>query len=326
MGDADSAQDLPDLTANLSIDTNILQNSTIEENPDNTVTMPQSKADFIKLAGPILNYKYSGDPLKLSTFLTDIELVEELAEEEQKDLCFKLIKSKLEGRALEAMPDEYTTVAHITNALKEKIKPDSSKVIAGKLTSLRLIKGNFSSFQKQAEELAEAFRRSLVNEKISKEKAEELTIEEMKKLCRKTANTDIVKSVIQSQTFTSPAEVIPTFIPESDTARQEHQQKKGFQNKNQNNGNKKPWNKNGKNNDQNGKNGNFGNKNNQGNFKKYNGGNSNYGGNKQGQRGQGQRTETIRIVQGNPQGPSEGGASSSNAPELVYQLTPHHQG
>lgn len=58
--------------------------------------MLRTKAEFIKLAGPILNYKYNGDPLKLSTFVTDMELVVELAEVEQKDLCFKFIKSKLE--------------------------------------------------------------------------------------------------------------------------------------------------------------------------------------------------------------------------------------
>lgn len=55
--------------------------------------MAQSKTEFMRLAGPILNYKYDGDPLKLETFLTDVELVVEMAEVEQKDLCFKFIKS-----------------------------------------------------------------------------------------------------------------------------------------------------------------------------------------------------------------------------------------
>lgn len=66
------------------------------------------------------------------------------------------------------MPEAYASVAEITKALKEKIKPDSSKVIAGKISSLRLIKGNYTSFAKQAEELAESLRRSLVNEGMTK--------------------------------------------------------------------------------------------------------------------------------------------------------------
>lgn len=285
-----------------------------EENP----TMPQSKTDFMRLAGPILNYKYDGDALKLETFLTDVELVEEMAEPEQKALCFKFIKSKLEGRALEAMPEKYETIADIVKALKEKIKPDSSKVVAGKISSLRLIKGNYSAFAKQAEELAECLRRSLINEGMTKVKAEEIAIEETQKLCRKTTNNDIVKSAMALPIYKSPAEVIAKFITESDTARLEYKQKQNNHQNKQNQGKKF---------DKSGKKGNAPN-NQQNNQNNKNGGkktfyNSNYGGNKQ--KFQGQRTEAIRVIQGNHQSPPEGGASSSNAQGIVYQLTPQHQ-
>lgn len=283
---------------------------------ENQDKMVQTKQDFMRLAGPILNYKYNGDPSKLDTFLTDIELVESLAEEEQADLCFKFIKSKLEGRALEAMPDKVTKISDITDALKEKVKADSSRVIEGKISSLRLIKGNFSSFAKQAEELAESLRRSLVIEGMSKKKAEEITIQKTVDLCRKTARSDVVKSVISSTAYTTPAEVIAKFITESDVARQEFQQKQS-QMKNQNGGNKKfDKNKKGhfKNNFQNNfhqKNDNKGGGNKKPYYNKYNKGNQN------------QRTETIRLVQGNPHIPSEGGPSGSSAQETVYQLTSH---
>lgn len=72
--------------------------------------MPQSAREFMSMAGPVLNYKFDGNALKLETFLTDIDLVESLAEDDQKTLCFKFVKSKLEGRALEAMPEDLTTI------------------------------------------------------------------------------------------------------------------------------------------------------------------------------------------------------------------------
>lgn len=74
------------------------------------VKMPQSAREFMSMAGPVLNYKFDGNALKLETFLTDIDLVESLAEDDQKTLCFKFVKSKLEGRALEAMPEDLTTI------------------------------------------------------------------------------------------------------------------------------------------------------------------------------------------------------------------------
>lgn len=294
---------------------NLSLNSEILEEP---ATMPQTKTEFMRLAGPILNYKYDGEPLKLNTFITDVELVTEMAETEQTDLCFKFIKSKLEGRALEAMPETYTTVAEITKALKEKIKPDSSKVIAGKISSLRLIKGNYTSFAKQAEELAESLRRSLVNEGMTKAKAEEMAIEETQKLCRKSTNVDLVRSAVTIGVFSSPAEVIAKFITESDTTRLEYQQKQSKQ-QNKNQGGNKPFNK--------GKKGHFQNNQQNNQQQNKNGGkntfyNSNFKGNKP--KFQNQRTETIRLVQGNPQSPPEGGASSSNAQGMVYQFTPHH--
>lgn len=61
------------------------------------------------MARPVLNYKFSGDPLKLEAFIADAELVESLttgAAQPIKDLCLKFVKSNLEGGALEALPEE----------------------------------------------------------------------------------------------------------------------------------------------------------------------------------------------------------------------------
>lgn len=128
--------------------------------------MPQTVKEFMQMAGPVLNYKLNGDPLKLESFIADVELVESLAEEPQKPLCLRLVKAKLEGKALECLPAEVTTVKDITDALQEQIKPESSKVVQGKIMALRLQKSDYAKFSKEAEELAEAFRRSLIVEGI----------------------------------------------------------------------------------------------------------------------------------------------------------------
>lgn len=110
----------------------------------NQANMAQSPKDFLSVAGQIFNYKYNGDALKLESFLTDIELVVELAAENNADLCLKFVKSKLESRALECMPDEIADIRSITDALKATIKPENSKIVEGKIMALRLEKGNFT--------------------------------------------------------------------------------------------------------------------------------------------------------------------------------------
>lgn len=275
---------------------------------DTMAPEPQTKQDFMRLAGPILNYKFNGDPLKLETFLTDIELVEAMAEEAQKELCFKYIKSKLEGRALEAMPDNLATVQQITDALKDKIKPDSSRVVEGKMASLRLIKGNFTAFSKQAEDLAEALRRSLIVEGISKKKAEEMSINKTIEICRKTARSDVVKSVISSTSYATPTEVIAKFITESDLARTEKREQENFKNKKDK---KYPNNKFNKFN----KDGKFNNHNSSQKYdknKKFNKNGKQYNNNQN-------QSQNIRCIQGNAGVPSDDGHSSNN-PDQVYLL------
>lgn len=288
-----------DLSENSSVDDNIVDNNFGENNintVDNMAPPPQTKAEFMRLAGPILNYKYNGEPLKLETFITDVELVEAMAEAEQADLCFKYIKSKLEGRALEAMPENLVSVQQIKDALSKKIKPDSSRVIEGKIAALRLIKGNFATFSKQAEDLAESFRRSLIVEGISKSKAEEMAVNKMVDLCRKTSHTDVVKSVISSSSFSSPAEVLAKFITESDVARQEKRERDNFKQRKDNKNQKPKFDKNKK----------FDNKDQKyDKNKKYNK-NGHYKHNNHNQ-------SNIRVMQGNLQHPPEGGPTTSSA-------------
>lgn len=189
---------------------------------------PQTKAEFLKMASGILNYKFNGDPLKLKSFLADVEMVAALAEEPNKAFCLTFIKAKLEQKALECLPDDIEELKDITNALKNNIKSESSEVVDGKILALRLVKGNFSEFTKRAEELADEYRRSLIDEGITKAKAEQMAIKKTIELCRRVAISETVKSVVQSTKYEKPSEVLATFVTQCDIAKKEKREAEVF--------------------------------------------------------------------------------------------------
>lgn len=180
----ESVKGIPTVTEDSTNNNQDIQNQTIEIN---IVTMVQTQQEFFGMAGKVLNYKYDGD--------------------------LKFIKSKIIGRARESSaPETIEKVEEITNALKEKIKADSSSVVEGRLTALRLVKGNFTEFAEEAEKLADSFRRSLISEGFTKTKSDELTIKKTKELCRRIANNDAIKSIVATTVCNTPAEVIATLI------------------------------------------------------------------------------------------------------------------
>lgn len=217
------------------------ENFDIDSDNDHNATMAQTVESFLKTAGPLLNYKYNGDPLKLNGFIRDAEMVQALASnDDTKAFAFKFIRSRLEGRADEFVSDECDTLAKLTAVLKEKIKPDSSAIIEGKMLALRLQRGDLSKFATETEKLGEAYRRSLIVEGITQAKAEELAIRKTIELCRKTAKADVVKSVLESNfaLYKTPTDVVATFITQSDIARREYKEKEQKP-KNQNSSNGK---------------------------------------------------------------------------------------
>lgn len=294
---------------------------------DNTIIMPQTAADFMKLAASIMNHKFDGDSTKLESFLSEIELVDNLAELNNKTLCIKFVKSRLEGKALECLPDTIESMDDITNALKAEIKAESSSVIEGKILSLRVQKGNFSKFSEEAEKLAENLRRSLVVEGMSKAKAREITIKKTVELCRKTARSDVVKSVVSSAHFDTPAEAIAKLITESTIARNENTEAKNFQQKRsrgQFSNRGRQFSRNRPQGNQSGSSfrGGFGGNNRGGGFQNRQ---NNFRGRGQteNRRNDGNRRfsnrpeHTIRLVTGNPMGPSSGGNQQS---EPTYHI------
>lgn len=309
-------------SANLGVnsDSNKMPNSqnTGSNSADNQshshANMPQTTEKYLKIIGPTLSYKYSGDPLKLNSFITDIKIAYSLAQnDETKGFCLLYVKSRLDGRAEECIPENCESIDELIKALKEKIKPDNSSIIEGKILALRLIQGDYTKFAADAEKLGEALRRSLIVEGLTKQKSEELTIRRMVELCRKTSKVDVVKSVLESTKYDSAADVIATFISQSDIARREYKESQTNKpKKNYSNGNKNT-NDNGQRNKNFNKNrGNFNNGGNRSNENQSNGnyrGRNNQNGQNQQQRGRNnnrpnRQEHTIRLVSGTRSGPA----------------------
>lgn len=106
----------------------------------------------------------------------------------------------------------------------DNIKPESFDVVEGKIMALKVRKGNYTEFTQEAEKLAKAFRRSLVVSGISQQKAQEMTIKKTVELYRKTARSEIVKSVLASSHYEQPA----TLVTQNDMAKKEKAESDAF--------------------------------------------------------------------------------------------------
>lgn len=201
----------------------------------NNTIMAQTAAEAMKIASQTVS-KFDGNPLQLKSFLISIDLTNTLTENQNKDIMIKFILSRLEGKALECIPENVTEVNTIKQALEKFIVHDSAKIVAGKMEALRADRTNLTDFTKRAEELAEALQRSLVVEGCTKDLALSMAVDKTIEMCRKSARSEIVKSVLASKSFTTPKEVVATFIVQSATESQE-KQVLSFRTQNNNRGN-----------------------------------------------------------------------------------------
>lgn len=222
--DSEQKSNLDDQNTSTYIDAS--EASLDSEISDSEEKMPETaltNVEFLRIAAQTINRNYDGDPLALSAFINSIELIKDFATEALKPVFIKFIKSKLEGKALECIPTVVDNIDEIVNALREQIKPDNSKVIAGRMLALRVDRSKIVDFTQQAETLSEALQRSLIIEGISQAKAREMTIEKAVEVCRNAARSDLVKSVLAATPFESPKDVIAKFVVESATEYKEKQ-------------------------------------------------------------------------------------------------------
>lgn len=321
-------------------------NKSMKDNTDDTnidnqnakytnIKMPQTIPEFLKLASQLLNYKYKGDPLELDTFLADVSLVESICEDQNKPHLFTFIKARLGVKPMEYMPDNLQTVDQILEALRANIKPKTSKEVERDLLSLKMKDSEYDKFVKKTEELAEALKRSLIVEGITRAKALEMTISKTIDVCRANTRSTTAKSVIESASYTNASEVLSNFVIQNDKAKKEHdalelEKLKKNNAKTQNNNNRGNFrggnrgNFRGRSGHNNNSNRNFGNQNRgrdnqnsqQNNRGNYRGGNF---------RGRGsynntnnRNEHTIRIVQGNDPVPSQGGSNQEQTIHIPF--------
>lgn len=212
-----------------SSDNNIQDHSNTKEIQTQTEEKQETMSDlnkieFLKLAASTVNRTFSGDPLALQSFIDSVDLLESFATtNDLKTTLITFVLTKLEGKAREAIVGRPTTVASIIENLRSKIKPDSSKIIEGRIQALRIDKMSLQDFASKTDELAENFRRALIVEGIPSNKAEEMTVEKTIEMCRSNARTGLVKSVLASSTFSNHKEVVSKFIIQINTQQSEQQ-------------------------------------------------------------------------------------------------------
>lgn len=181
-----------------------------------------SQTEFLRLAAQTIPKNFSGDPLGLMAFINSINLLKTLCGNHTA-LLLQFVQTRLEGKALEAIPPEPASLDAIISALKGAIKHENSKIIAGRMMALKADRSSFKDFAKQAEELADALKRSLIVEGISQSKAQEMSIEKTVEMCRASARSDLVKSILTSTAFADPREVVAKFTIEAATDTKEKQ-------------------------------------------------------------------------------------------------------
>lgn len=179
---------------------------------------PISSLELFNAVNQQFKKTYAGDPLALNTFLDGVDIVAKFAttDELRKDL-FDYLRAKLEGRAREFITDNIVTVNDLKRALVDNIKPENSKVIEGRIATLRYSFSKQEEFSARAEELADSLRRTLIIEGMTAAKATEISIDKTIELCRRSTTSDVVKSVLGAGTFKSPKEVVAKLITENDT-------------------------------------------------------------------------------------------------------------
>lgn len=189
----------------------------IDKMPDQELT----KVGFIKFAAQTLKI-FNGDPMALTAFENNVKMLKSLSDKKYDTELRDVILTKLEGKAYECIDPE-KDVDNIVECLKTHIKHDNSKVIIGRMGVLKLNKLTTQDYAQKAEELAEALQRSLIFEGVNREKAKEMAIDKTVEMCRQSAKSDLVRSVIASTSYTSPKEVISKLITEQTTNERECQ-------------------------------------------------------------------------------------------------------
>lgn len=172
---------------------------------------------YLSNVAQIIKKTYSGEPTGLAAFIEAINLAKRLSQPAQIPTLIDFIKTKCENAAREAideLPEPPTTVDQITQALRAKIKVENSKVVLGRLLALKSDKTSVQNFQEKGEELAEKLRLAYISDGIPAPVAKTMVIDKTIEMCRSSAKTQLVKSVLASTRFDEPKEVLAKYVVE----------------------------------------------------------------------------------------------------------------
>lgn len=177
----------------------------------------KAQRDLLDIVNKQIRETYNGDPLGLATFLSGIEIAKDFAYTEALQVkLVTYVKGRLEGRAREIITDDIDNIEDLIEKLKDNIKPENSKIIEGRISSLRYSYVKQEEFASKTEELADALRRTLIIEGMTAAKANEITIERTIQLCKKSTNSDVVKAVLSAASFNTSKEVVAKLITSND--------------------------------------------------------------------------------------------------------------
>lgn len=195
-----------------SIDISILY-----ENTD--IMAAITNIEFLRLCGETIPTSFTGDPLHLTAFINAIDLLNNVATTAQNTaelipLLTAFIKTRLNAKSSEYLTELDLTINQIKTRLSASIKPENDKIIKGKMAALKADRNSLQEFAKQAEQLSDSLKRALILDGIPSAKANAMVIDETINMCKNTARSDYVKTVLASSAFTSPKEVVAKFIVE----------------------------------------------------------------------------------------------------------------
>lgn len=183
-----------------------------------------SQISFYNLCARTFNEMYSGDPLSLRPFIHKINSVQRLCQNEvHETTLLDAIMSHVNAIAADVLPLRPDSVDSVKNILIAKIKPESSRVVRGRMMALKSDHNNLTDFSKKVENLADHFKRSLILENIPEENANRMVVDDVIDLCRANTTSQLVKSGLIGYNFGSAKEVVAKYIIETRKDAQERQ-------------------------------------------------------------------------------------------------------
>lgn len=207
--------DFPESNGNL-IDSNKLhpcqydaKRSSEKESSRNT----DDQMTFLTLACTVIGEHYYGDPVKLQSFVSSIELLEKIARTDHNIEILRLfVISRLVGKAYDAVSDSMNSIDNIKTSLIRNIEKTSFKLIKFELIALSCEKQSILEFVDKATGLAESLEHSLRDVGFPTSLARTETIEAVREICVNKARSSMLKIILKASTYTNVQEIFTKFL------------------------------------------------------------------------------------------------------------------